>query len=271
MSSDNINAENRNALVSIPTNRINNLRAIARTRCCSFCRQPGHTINFCNDVRISNFELDCVNRSLLFETTEEPIYRFNQWLAEKYLESPLLVKSFAIRKCNCTLRSSFQQCIDSIKNYIFNQCDEEETDDFIPISNEDETNITENGVLALAGILMLAGYSTENITEMLINRLLNRNSEITKYNFTTTVEILEKEKQDEKCDCSICFENLKKVKFIKLGCNHEFCSDCLIGTIKATKTNILMSALRCAFCRTDIASIATYLPEINSKFDEFKM
>jgi hypothetical protein len=201
---------------------------------------------------------------LLFETTEEPIYRFNQWLAEKYLESPLLVKSFAIRKCNCTLRSSFQRCIDSIKNYIFNQYDEEETDDFIPFSNEYETNVDENDILALAGILMLYGYTSENISEILITRLLNQNSEITKYNFTTTVEILEKGEKDEKCDCSICFENLKKEKFVKLGCNHEFCGDCIVGTMKA------MSA-RCAFCREDIVSIVAYLPEIDCKFDEFKM
>jgi NurA-like 5'-3' nuclease len=87
MSTDIINPENRNTTVSTPTNRIGNLRAILRNRCCSFCRQPGHTVNICNDVRISNFELDCVNRRLLFETTEEPIYRFNQWLSEKYLES----------------------------------------------------------------------------------------------------------------------------------------------------------------------------------------
>jgi len=265
MNTDNINAENRNAAISIPTNRIGNLRAIVRNRCCSFCRQPGHTVNNCNDVRISNFELECVNRRLLFETTEEPVYRFNQWLSEKYLESPLLVKSFAIRKCNCTLRSSFQLCIDSIKNYIFNHFDEEESADFIPFSNEDEINaFADNGILALAGILMMAGYSNENISEILFNRFLNRNSEIIRYNFTTTVETLEK---DEKYDCAICFENLEKDKFVKLGCNHEFCSDCLISSIKATKSNIP----RCAICRTDITTITTYLPEINCKFDEFKM
>jgi len=263
MSSD-INAENRNTTVSIPTNRVNNLRAIARTRCCSFCRQQGHTVNLCNDVRISNFELDCVNRILLFEITEESVYRFNQWLSDKYLESPLLVKSFAIRKCKCTLRSSFQQCIDSIKKYIFNQYYEEESDDFIPFSTEDEMNVTENGILALAGILMLSGYSNENISQLLINRLLNINSQIVKYTFTTTVETLEKKEQYEKCDCSICFENFEKDKFTKLNCGHEFCSDCLIRTIKSCSP-------RCAFCRTDITNIVTYLPEINYKFDEFKI
>jgi hypothetical protein len=268
MNVDNINPENRNAMVSIPTNRINNLRTIARTRCCSFCRQPRHNVNFCNDIRLSNFELDCINRRLLFETTEEPIYRFKQWLSEKYLESPLLVKSFAIRKCNCTLRSSLQQCINSIKNYIFNQYNEEETDDFIPFSNEDEMiALADSGIFALAGILMLSGYSNENISQLLINRFINRNSEIIKYNFTTTVEELEKKEQDEKCDCSICLENLEKEKFVKLGCNHEFCGDCLIGTIKATKAN----NPRCAFCREDITAIATYSSEINSKFDKFKM
>jgi hypothetical protein len=269
MNTDNINPENRNAAISIPTNRIGNLRAIVRNRCCSFCRQPGHTINNCNDVRISNFELECVNRKLLFETTEEPIYRFSQWLSEKYLDSPLLVKSFAIRKCNCTLRSSVQLCIDSIKNYIFNIYNEEETVAFIPFSNEDAIGVTENGILSIAGILMLSGFSNETITEILVSRFLNINSQVInsqviKYNFTTMIETLEKKEQDEKCECSICFENLEKEKFAKLNCSHEFCSDCLVSSIKANNT-------RCAFCRTDIRNIVTYLPEINCKFDEFKI
>ena len=250
----NINPENRNAMVSIPTNIINNLRR----RCCSFCRQPGHNVTFCNDVRITIFELDCRIKSL-----EEPIYRFKTWLLQKYVESPLLVKSFAIRKCNCTLRSSLHQCIDSIKNYIFNQYNEEETDDFIPFTTEDEMNApTNNNILALTGLLMLSGFRDDNILEL----ILNSNSEIMKYNFTTTVKELEKKEQDEKCDCSICLENLEKEKFVKLGCKHEFCGDCLIGTIKATKAN----NPRCAFCREDITAIATYSSEINSKFDKFK-
>jgi hypothetical protein len=259
MNINNINHENRNAMGFIPTNLINNLR---RRRCCSFCRQPGHNVTFCNDVRINDFELDCKVSKLLFESTEEPINMFSQWLSGEYLRSPLLVRSFAIRKCNCTLRSTFQQCIDSIKNYIFNEYNEEETDDFIPFTTDDEMNaFTDNIILEPAEILMLFNYRND------LEVILNINSEIIKYNFITTVKEFNKKEQDEKCDCSICLENLEKEKFVKLGCNHEFCGDCLIGTIKATKSN----NPRCAFCREDITYIATYSSEINSKFDKFKI
>ena len=63
MSLDNINAENRNVIAGvIPSNRITTLRNIARQRCCSFCRQPGHVISWCNDQRLRDFEDLCINK-----------------------------------------------------------------------------------------------------------------------------------------------------------------------------------------------------------------
>ena len=55
----NDNSENRNNMNTINTPRVNILRNIARNRRCSFCRDPNHTINFCNDVRLENFKNLC--------------------------------------------------------------------------------------------------------------------------------------------------------------------------------------------------------------------
>lgn len=249
----------------IPTNRIINLSRISQSRCCSFCRQPGHTINFCNDERIQNFEFLCLGAKILFESNVAPINMFNHWLSEKYLESPLLVKCFAVRKCRCTLRAGIERCISSITNYIYEIY---ENDNYMPFTVDSEDTIENNGILTLRGILrgilLLQGYTSEDISDLDSNNALNINYENIKYNFITSVETL---KNPEKCDCSICFENYEKEEFVKLNCNHEFCSVCLIETIKAAKSN----NPRCAFCRADITKIVTYLPKINCKFDKFKI
>ena len=247
MISDNMNVENRNSGVYIPSNRINNLRSIARSRCCSFCRQSGHTINSCNDERLQDFEIECIEHKIMFETTYEPTNMFNQWLANKLLESPVIVKSFAIRKCGSTLRSTVQECIYSIKNYIYNVYDEETNTDYIPFRNEyNNSLVTENSFHAILGLLNLTEYRNELIQERPIK--------------TIKIQCLET-KEHYDCDCSICFENYKKDEFVKLNCGHEFCGNCVLETVK--NPNLLA---RCALCRADINMIHVYSKEVENKF-----
>ena len=252
MISDNMNVENRNSGVYIPSNRINNLRSIARSRCCSFCRQSGHTINSCNDERLQDFEIECIERKIMFETTYEPTSMFNQWLTNKLLDSPVIVKSFAIRKCGSTLRSTVQECIDSIKNYIYNVYNEETNTDYIPFRNEyNHSLITENSFHAILGLLNLTEYRNEIIQEMSIKTI--------KIQYLETKE--DETKEDYDCDCSICFENYKKDDFVKLNCGHEFCGNCVLETVK--NSSLLA---RCALCRADINMIHVYSKEVEDKF-----
>ena len=262
----NSNAENRNSIVSAQTNRIRNLRTIAQGRCCSFCRLPGHNINCCDDERIQNFEAECFNAKLLFETTADPINRFDNWLMQKFLENALLVKAFSIRKCHCTLRSNVQLVLNSIKNYIYNTLvvDEEENGDFMAFANETPRNTSEEGLLALAGILTLAGFNAEAISEFIISRLELIINDT--YNLITTVEALKKEDQWKIQECAICFDDFQNKKLVKLNCEHKFCSDCMVKLFK-TGGNCVP---RCALCRTDISSIVTYSKTIEKKFEEFK-
>ena len=241
--------------------RENNRINIVRNSCCSFCRQPGHTINTCNDEALLIFEMSCINSKNLLENTVSPVDAFKRWLVGKFFENSVLVKSFAVRRCGCLLRSNIQQCLDAITHYIFNIHIEEENNDFIPFSNENAT--TDDAVMGLAGMLMLAGYSNEYI----LDAIMKREQIVTTRNFTVTIEDLEKEEQqqnDRDCECSICFESYKKDKIVKLNCNHTFCGDCVIETIKTTK----LANARCALCRADIKTIITYATEVINKFEK---
>lgn len=250
---------------SVQTNRINNLRRIAATRCCSFCKQYGHTISNCTDESFLNFELSCIGSKNLFENMDASINMFKRWLMEKFLENSVIVKAFAIRKCGCTLRSNIQRCLDAITNYIYNiqTHNEAENNDFIPFSNETFINSTEDAIIGLSGLLMLSGYSSENIVDIIMNSMSSENN---KYKFTISINVLEKEEQSILCDCSICFETYEKSKFVKFNCNHDFCGDCTIKTIKTSKTN----NLRCPLCRTEISSIVAYTNEVKNNVEILK-
>lgn len=233
----------------------NNLRRFSSARCCSFCKKTGHTINTCDDEAFITFELSCLNSKNLFEAMENPINIFKRWLLEKFLENSVMIKSFAIRKCGCTLRSPIQKCIDSITNYIFNNHNEEENNVFIPFSNEPFFNYTEESIAGLSELLMASGYSSANILDIIMDSISSENK---KYKFIINLESLEKEEQNKISECSICFENYEKNKFVKLNCNHDFCGDCTIKTIKTSKIN----NLRCPLCRTELTTILAYTNEV---------
>ena len=56
------------------------------------------------------------------------------------------------------------------------------------------------------------------------------------------------DKHLESKECFMCYDVKSQ---IKLGCNHEYCADCLVGTAKVrTKT-----FLNCAVCRTEIEEV----------------
>jgi hypothetical protein len=267
MSSNNINSENiNNGINSISTNRINNLRRIASTRCCSFCKQQGHMINNCTDEAFLNFELSCIGSKNLFENTDAPLNMFKRWLLEKFLENSAIVKAFAIRKCGCTIRSHIQKCLDSITNYIYNIQNNNENNVFIPFSNENDPISNENEILGLSGMLLLSGYSNENIVDIIMTSINHENN---KYKFTTSIEALEKGEQSVLCDCSICFENYEMDKFVKFNCNHKFCGDCVIETIKTIKTSKINN-LPCPLCRAEISSIVAYTKEVKNKVEIIK-
>ena len=71
------------------------------------------------------------------------------------------------------------------------------------------------------------------------------------------------ENKDKICKCSICWDDKELNTFVKLGCSHEFCKDC----IKQSLQNETRETPCCAFCRADIKFLELRLESIKNEFD----
>ena len=118
--------------------------------------------------------------------------------------------------------------------------------------NEENQEFTD--VEGIERMLMREMYLAMILSNLINNvRQENNNNNNRKFNILTSIENDENEIIDETCDCNICWEENKKINFIKLGCNHEFCKDCVIKTLKSDqRVNPC-----CALCRSEIKSIKT--------------
>jgi hypothetical protein len=231
------NAENRNnqiPLVSI--NRIQNVRNIARTRKCSFCRQEGHTVNTCNDERFVVFEHFCRIQKQLATNSQS---LFQQWIIEKYLENPSLVKSFAVKKCGATMRTTATRIIQLIVHYFY---DIVETSEFVPFENE----------------------SLYFIASLLLALNVNLNDELNPLHSSIefTVSLDKEENMNELHECCICYESYEKETFVKLNCHHTFCKDCMYKTLK---TCSLVKPPTCAYCREKTTQIVCRREDIRNE------
>ena len=66
------------------------------------------------------------------------------------------------------------------------------------------------------------------------------------------------------CECSICYDEKELQNFVKLGCNHEFCKDCVINTIKTSNNKVC-----CAFCRSEVTEIESRTNEVKNEIDNY--
>jgi hypothetical protein len=262
------------------TSRIDVLRNIARNRCCSFCRSTSHTINNCDDQRLVDFEELCLVKKILFDQMQEIVdiininenseNNFRQWILEKYLENQLLVKTFAVSKCRATVRSTALTVIQLIIDYFYYSDLPElinAEEDFIPF-NTTPPIINRNLFSdAIIGLLILSQQS--NNIEIIYPTIFNINNlyTIPVQNTKIVSKMIEEERtSDEECECGICYENYKKQQFVKLSCNHEFCSNCIKTTL--VKNKLTMRETTCAYCREKVLEIVSRTEEVKILFDE---
>jgi len=98
------------------------MNSVRSVRKCSFCRCAGHTINICNDERITCFEELCQLKKWQYNSTDNPRQRFSLWLVTITMEHSMtqVVKAFAVRKCNAVTRSCIYACMEKIIYYLYN-------------------------------------------------------------------------------------------------------------------------------------------------------
>jgi hypothetical protein len=259
-----INAENRNNITVIPP-----LMRQRTIRCCSFCRQPGHNLTTCNSDRLLEFEIICANAVVNMNSHID----FKNWLTENHSDDQLLLKVFAIRKFHVTTRTSIFHCIDLITEYIFRTYKNIN----IEINNQEEQedeNEFENEMINLLNELRnpsepepqqeiqdIPGIEQMVLREMVLYSLFNnmittirqQYNAVRKFNILSSVESNENENINENCECNICWEENEKKNFIKFGCNHEFCKDCVIKTLRTDQRETPC----CALCRAEVKSIVS--------------
>ena len=74
---------------------------------------------------------------------------------------------------------------------------------------------------------------------------------------------------EESCECAICLNNeIEKPNIVKLNCEHQFCGDCIIGTLKTHKKSSELEP-RCALCRANILNIDTNSADVLARIQEF--
>ena len=273
MSIDNLNAEHRGQFNILPP-------SIRRQPCCSFCRRIGHNLTTCNSDRLREFEAICATQVLQTETQDD----FKNWLCQNYMSEQLLIKTFAIRKFRVTSRTSIEICISLITEYIFmNYKNTNETEEIVEhedqfendlmsfieelstvrqeeiqenrrISEFQQARAIENMLMREMFIAMMSG---------IVNRTLRE--EYHRFKIVSTVNNNENENKDinESCECPICYDEKKLENFVKLGCNHEFCKDCVIKTMKTNHSTNLC----CALCRAEVKSIELRTNECKNEID----
>lgn len=94
----------------------------------------------------------------------------------------------------------------------------------------------------------------------LIHNNNNENNENTSDNENTNNYLLE-----NSIMCNICWDEKDQNKFVKFGCNHEFCKDCVITSFRCEQRNTPC----CALCRSEINTITCRNEDIRSELAEF--
>lgn len=271
MSIENLNAEHRGQFNVLPP-------SMRRQPCCSFCRQIGHNLTTCNSNRLREFEAICATQVIQTDTQDD----FKNWLCQNYMSEQLLIKTFAIRKFRVTSRTSIEICINLVTEYIFthykNTNENEEIIEhegqfendlmsFIQeLSAEREEEIQENR--RISEIHQLRAMENMLMREMFISMMsgiINRTLREDERRFKIVSTVNECENTGQKCECPICYDEKELNNFVKLGCNHDFCKDCVISTMKTNHSTNLC----CALCRAEVKSIESRTIETKNEIDNY--
>ena len=255
-------------------------RQYRRTNCCSICRSQGHNMRTCNFAsRMREFELEC---SIKCQTME--ISEFKVWLIETYTDIHLL-RVYAVSKCGIQISDNIQVYIDAITSYIYETYIYQYTSNMGPV-DEDYISLEEAMINVLYEMRYMPRETMQiNLRDMeaaLINdvlsgeyfetllqniRLINygqliqaayqESSLILRYGIEN---LLQETENEEKTECSICFEEYKREDCVMFGCKHEFCKDC-------TKKSLITKS-SCAYCRTPVTKMISRTQEIHKELEE---
>jgi len=236
-------------------------RSNRNERCCSFCYRADHNIRRCNDSKLNDFENFCNIKRDTLNIFEYPNVAFRRWLLEIYLENFYVIRAFAVSRCGCRLNSTSIAYIDNITLYFYPQHNEYLREREENLRNQAANDIIYQNVLReFINIVRDVLFNTQN-DEPMNPHHTNINYENRRFNIETTIDTNCEEHLDSLCECSICWESIEKVKFVKLGCGHEFCKDCLKQSIKSDTREVPL----CSYCRSEIKHLTSRSVDIDQE------
>jgi hypothetical protein len=240
------------------------------TRCCSHCGEEGHSIRTCNDDRIRELEVECARR--IQHYTDE---QFTQFLNTEFETEPTLIRALAIKNCRATTKTSKDEVVRAVsvyirRTYIYGARDIHDAfNGHSAFSNSERFREGEREEVTDA-IVQSMEYALRR--DMLWHTLATilmdfiRDEPNNKLNIISTVKNDENLDINQDCECNICYEEKKVSDFTKFNCNHEFCKDCVINTIKSRRN---ANNICCALCRTEVKSVETKTNEVKAEIDEY--
>lgn len=243
-------------------------------RCCSFCYDPGHSVNRCSHILLSRFASTCaVNRILFdYQFTNNSQSKFTEWLIHHNMTYPRLVKAFASRFCQVPMKCGMNERINRITRYIYGL-----SYSFIMNGVNPHNNYLITLALTNYPVLINMNYQEriqyirglENIVELLEfeepnNNVLHKlplsiqmvNDDTACINTTTTIS-----------ECSICYDETPENKYVHLNCNHSFCGNCVLNMIK--KRTGHQDHIKCGLCREIVQHVTIKDSEIMSEITNY--
>jgi hypothetical protein len=233
---------------------------------CSFCNASNHDIRFCNNYLIELIEKQAKNKFTEvmsnYNNINININNINNLFITYLFENLTFkqIRALAVRIGSISpFRNSKRTYAEFISD-IYLECYFSETyEQMEPNYNAIQTQETEQietvtwyedlvpNYLLLDFINATASENTS--TTITTNAIITT---IPKYDIVTLFSKCNENKKIE--ECSICYENIKPNKMVKLNCNHHFCSSCIIRILK---TNINNPICKCALCRNKITTFET--------------
>jgi hypothetical protein len=277
-----LNSENRSQRL-VAHRRVVSQR---HNRRCSFCRQPGHYITRCNSERLIEFEVICADVVRNITVPDD----FKNWLFQNYVNDQLLLKTFVISKFGYTSRININRCIDIISDYIFRTYRNNEHNTNTNNTSNDTADNFENDLIYFLGQLRNNVLREEpeiqdvpNIERIVLREMflsflynLNMNQRMSpdilqgssKFNINLIIDISDDVVNENNTTlCNICWDDKENNTFVKFGCKHEFCKECVITSFRGEQQQRRHPC--CALCRSEVKTITTKCSEIHSELSEF--
>jgi hypothetical protein len=231
-------------------------------RRCSFCHQTGHNVNMCNATRLHEFRKICLANRIVCDYNEgESKGRFKIWLVNYSVSQPTLVSALGSRFFRIPLHVDFIERAEQITDFIYGMY-YYEINEIINSVNDTMFRLAITNMNVLSGLLIeeRIQYITE-ITDFLERQKTTTNK---KFQFATLLKEIKSEQIEETFECSICYNEKMEKDFVHLNCNHQFCGECLISTLKTTQ-----SEARCSLCRQTITQISLYDTVVEKEISKY--